>query len=261
MKKHLFILSLAGISLLSSGAENVVFNGASSDAWKFGEITQAADGVLEMKIPVQTEYGYPEFKLDRKKNYILSGEFRVTGGKTLSNLVVGLECLTMTGKSIFPINYLPLQKSSLGTLAEPIKAGAQKMKVSGASGWNITRDHHVVAAFNAEENDSDIPNFNLSPFIKKGGVTDAGNGMIEVEFSSPVKQEIPAGSKIRLHTHGAVFLYVVLQQELNGEWKKISGRIPGTQLRPGSEFGRMVFAFYGKGDAKLQFRNLKVIEE
>ena len=107
--------------------------------------------------------------LDPAKKYRLSGEFRCIQGKS-PNVYLGYAPRDAKNRQIRPACVLS-QKDSLTELAADAEAGGKVLKVRDASKWD-TVFPYINVAFNAKEDFSDLPNFEVFP-IKKNSIKKA----------------------------------------------------------------------------------------
>ena len=93
------------------------------------------------------------------KTYILSGEFKAAGQGT--GLYFGIISYDEDMQEIKAQNINAFE-NTLTELSEPAKAGSRTIKVRSAANWKAV-PANFFAAFNADENFKDLPNFNLLP--------------------------------------------------------------------------------------------------
>ena len=124
-------------------------------------------------------------------------------------------------------------------------------------------------AFNAKKNLSDLPNFDLSPKIKKNSARKNSDGTLRVTLSEPLKSAYPAGTSVRLHSADAMHIYAAGKNAmLTDQWQELSGVISGEAVRGavsdqwwhGTKSAGVIFRYAGKAipDGVIEFRNIKV---
>ena len=93
-------------------------------------------------------------------------------------------------------------KESFTALAEDAKKGAKTIVVKDASQWK--KGKYYFVAFDASEDMSDIPNFNISPMIEK--IEQTGD-KYTITLTAPLEKNYAAGTNIRQHRGGATYVY------------------------------------------------------
>lgn len=128
--------------------------------------------------------------LDPAKKYRLSGEFRCIQGKS-PNVYLGYAPRDAKNRQIRPACVLS-QKDSLTELAADAEAGGKVLKIKDASKWD-TVFPYINVAFNAKEDFSDLPNFEVFP-IKKNSIKKAGD-VWEITLETALRKAYPAGTR------------------------------------------------------------------
>jgi hypothetical protein len=125
---------------------------------------------------------------------------------------------------------------------------------------NIAFKKTGYIAFNAKEDNSDLPNFDLERFKSISNV----NGKTVVKFFRPIKRSYPAGSKVRCHVDGATYLYSsILSKGFPGKIQA-SGKVginAKTKFRPGTAGFKVCLLIVPRKtakDVKVEFRNVRV---
>ena len=143
-------------------------------------------------------------------------------------------------------------------LAEPLTKNSDTAVLKK----NIAFKKSGYIAFDAKEDNSDLPNFNLERFKSISTV----NGKTVVKFVRPIKRSYPAGSKVRCHVDGATYLYSsILNKGFPGK-VNASGKIgvnAKTKFRPGTAgFKVCLFIVPRKTaqDVKVEFRNIRIVK-
>ena len=141
-----------------------------------------------------------KFAVDPAKTYTVQVEASAKhpDGKA-SWILVGFDVFDKDGKQITSAHVGAL-KGTQTTVAEDAPKGATVIKLKDASKY---RKPAAVLAFDAKEDFSDLPNYNISPAIKN--IAKQGD-VWEITLSSPLKTDIKAGTAVREHGQ-AGYLY------------------------------------------------------
>lgn len=129
----------------------------------------------------------------------------------------------------------------------------------------------VSIAFNAKDDYSDLPNFDISPRVSK--VVDLGENY-KVILSSPMPKSYKAGTKIRLHRPWGAPLYWIRMGWYPPEWTHVTNTMkseavygaPIDKFWHGTKYVR-VFVWFGnwnlkpKDGAKLLVSDIDLIQE
>lgn len=265
MKRKAMMLGMLLAGTLALGAAETVL--AITEAKQLpGKMEPSESGAFCRKGRF-TVYSRPTFKVDPAATYVVSGEFRATEDGDKVTLFYGFAPLNAAKKRIVGSNCMTVAKTSIGELAEAAAKGAETLKIRNAGNWKASPRYLV--AFHAAADGSDIPNFNLSPVMKKDGIAKLENGDIEVSLSKPLAADYPAGTKVRLHISNGGLLYCAASRKtLTDEWQAFSGKVSGIapqgnkldQWRPGTVAAQLVLINTAKVGT-VEFRNLKVEKE
>ena len=262
MKKMLFAACAFAFSL---GAAEVCLELNNPADWKNSKIVKPGNEcTVFYSVPQVSAEAFPVAK---DKTYTISGEFRCTDAtKTDAKLLLGFCPLTADGKIINAGNVM-VANAQLGELAEAVAAGATQVKVKNIASWKINSTIFRLA-FNAQADRSDLPNYTLSPNLIPGDLAADANGVVTLTFKSPLTEAYPAGTKVRLHRAGDIYIFVGLQnnpQKLTAAWQKFSGRIsfkggPGFRVwYPGTVMAYAAILPLAAG--KVEVRDFQVTEE
>lgn len=237
-----------------------------SDATKHANVSQQ-DQVFTVKQSASL-FANQRLTLDPAKKYRLSGEFRCIQGKS-PLIYLGYAPFDAKNRRIRPANVLT-QKNSITELAEDVKAGDKVLKIKDASKWDLIYAHNNIA-FNAQEDFSDLPNFDVIG-IEKGGITKVGD-VWEVKLKTASRKAYPAGTKVRQQKDGGTYIYnASVGSPVKQEWVTRSGLISGEILKemnggnnqrlwPGTKSVQVMVMFLnGAPDSVVEFRNIKVEE-
>lgn len=201
-----------------------------------------------------------EFKaIDPDKTYELSGKMK-SGGKDLSRVYFGFVCFDKNKRQINPLNANPYPGAVLTELAASARKGDKSILIKDAGGWTVNKGFGVAAAFNAKDDFSDLPNFDVGADIAK--ITRKGDNF-ELELAKPLAKDYPAGTKVREHYRGfGYYLYsAAANSEVPADWKNYSakvkmasnGKAANNLFRPGTAFVKIIFlANYAQKDKETE---------
>ncbi|MFA6998248.1 MAG: hypothetical protein WC198_03745 [Victivallaceae bacterium] len=210
------------------------------------QVFETVPGILKSK---------QAFEVDTEKTYILKGKFRNVSGKEV-NLYFGFVPLDSKDGEILPQHVTRVAKSET-ELLEEVKPGDKIIKVKDGEAWAKATNIWVVA-FNVEEDLSDLPNRQVSPSI----VSVEGN---EITLKTPIAKAYPAGTKVRAHKLGSVYLYTAASRHpLSDQWKEFSGKARGKSWRPGTAKAKILIYPHPSKDnrgAPIQFKDITVETE
>ena len=224
-----------------------------------------SDGVLKGKLPLSVSFSDQRFKVDPSKIYTLSGEFRLTsGGESKDNMWFGLVCFDEAGRDISSQTLNRIVPDLVET-AETAPKGAKVIVVKGEGlgKWMKFLQTGRVIAVGAKADRSDLPNFDLLYSLPKGA-TKRADGSVEIKLRGAVNTEIPAGTKLGLHSYGDSLLFTP-RGRINGEWRTFSGSFAAKPesgvvgFRPTTR--SISFGFFCRDkEGEVEVRNLKLVE-
>lgn len=243
---------------------------------KRGRIVKNENGVTRVTLPCLLELKPAKrIKIEPGKRYNLSGEFRFVGreGQELSKpLVFGYMSYLDNGTRIYHASVLRLYKN-FAQLVKDVPKGATSIIIKGdarVKHWerrlNRGMGSHYHIAFGVKADNSDLPNFRLSPRLKDKGITRLENGNWKIEFRSPLTFEAPAGEDVGFHYIGASYMNVEKGRVFGGEWNKLSGTYAAKAAKGvqpfyvGTEAVGFAFFCHHRGGA-IEFRNICMTEE
>ena len=157
----------------------------------------------ERKVFVVDE-GYVTCNLNKKikinpcKKYQVSVKIKQFG-ENPALVYIGFIPYTAKGIFIAPEHVTTIENSST-TLTAAAAKGDKTLTVKDASKWGNGKYYHV--AFNAKEDMSDIPNFDISRMIAK--IQKKDNGYL-VTLTQPLTKAYPAGTVVRQHRSGRTY--------------------------------------------------------
>lgn len=271
MKQQMFGIVVGAAALfmangLVAGEENLVKWGADAKAltqeWsgniKYEELDGKFCGVVDNKGYITSKKFFP---VEPGKKYTLSGTFKSLGDET-SVVYYGFMTYDKKKRLINPYDS-NIVSGSETTLAQECKAGDKTIVIKANKKWQAG---HVIA-FNAKDDFSDLPNYEVIYKINK--VTTEGDDM-QLELSTAVKKAYPAETKVRAHTaaYGSYIYTTVCGVKIPKDWKSYSGSAvlgkPGQMgwkfLRPGTAFVKIVILpnYNKKKDEKIAFTDLNL---
>lgn len=258
--KRLLIFSAALLSAVLC-AETVEFK-TKADFVK-GAVT-AGEDCLRSPVPGGGVEG-KSFAVDPKRKIRLSGEFRAgknSGGK-IDGILFGFVPYDAGGRQIVPEAVRPVN-TGIFTLAQEVKAGDRTLKIKGDP--KIINTAHIVVAFDAKGDLSDLPNYQLSPRLDPKSVRVA-EGVISVALREPMKFGRPAGTPVRFHSLDAMHIYTCGKIVPTEQWQTFSGEISGAAVRGvprdrwwhGTKSAAPMFRYVGSQPrCELEFRNIRV---
>ena len=204
MKKQLtFAVALCAVAaVFAAEPENLFKNGDFSQGtagWKvYGAKLDKANKTLNLKYH-QPLFSSEAIKVDPKATYKFSVKF---ASATPGPMYCGLVPIDKNGKEIACRNVQIAYRTD-SELLETAAAGSDTIKVKTAPNWKMHSYPYV--AFNTKPDYSDLPNYDVAP-VKS--VTPGADG-IEVKLSRKLGKEYAAGTKVRMHTDGATYVYVL----------------------------------------------------
>ena len=206
-----------------------------------------------------------DFVLDPAKKYRLSGEFRQASGSPV-RVYFGYAPLNEKGRIIYPI-YVKNIPGTETELAADAKRGDKAVKVRNAAKWNGKIGYGYIA-FNVKDDFSDLPNGSVIPIVKDG--IKAEGEVWEIQLKEPIRQKIPAGTKVRQHSSGGTHIWNGGAANLKDQWTalrsshllngKVKSGAPVDKLWPGTKSVKLVIELDGKADSVTEIRNVKVEE-
>ena len=169
------------------------------------------------------------FPIDKNKSYSFKARLRTLDEKLPASAYMGFEVLDAKKRQITYQNVVtvPLNYSEV-ILA---KKGSKEVIIKLIP--NFEKIVKQKLAFNAKEDKSDIPNFDLSPRCKK--VTKIDDNTIKIELIQPLTKDYPAGTKIRVHSCYAVPMYYLVSGWMPaGDGKECVAKLDGVANIPGA---------------------------
>ncbi len=248
-------------------AEEIVYN--KTDQWTHPNpkisLTEKGDGILSAAGNMSL-FSTPAITVDPARKYSVVGTFRKTDGKE-APLYFGWAFFDKDGRYFdnAQVNVVTGSDTELVTMLEK---GGRELKIKDGAGWSNFKGR--VIAWNTDPSYKDLPNFNL---IQQNieSVKQADGAWI-VTLPQPSKTELPAGTKVRLHTPGGS-VYFASNRKLRSHWITFKSKsISGISTKPGLgancfpmgtvSVKILLFLNYGqKADTITEFKNIKVAIE
>ncbi|MFA6716224.1 MAG: hypothetical protein WCS27_12660 [Victivallaceae bacterium] len=196
-----------------------------------------------------------KFRIDPEKYYKASVWVKAVGNQP-SYAYLGIAPFTEEWKFISSGTVSGI-KSTLTKLAASCKASDTVIKVTDGSKWKKGKTFFV--AFNAKEDESDLPNFNYTPGIITN--IERKNGVYNVTLSKPAGKAYPAGTGVREHYHCAMYIYEKVGA-VPVKWIRWQGKPrKGSDMRKGKIGELLLLCNYTKGRKQsMMFKELKTEE-
>jgi hypothetical protein len=194
-------------------------------------------------------YTLNKIKVKAGKKYAISVKLKQLEGKN-SYVFIGFIPYTKSGAVIKPQNGYNHTKGSFTVLTAATAKGDKSITVKDASKWKTGK--YFVAAFNAKQDKSDMPNFDII------------SGCVKIEkntitLKNVLKKAYSAGTKVRQHRYGPTYIYTK-----NGSaptvWSTWKGEaVQGEMLRKATYIRPMIIV-NNKKDSSVVFDNF-IVEE
>ena len=203
---------------------------------------KSADGNIFVCTPAAPRgivYGYGKFKIDRTRQYYLSGDLK-TDDKAM--VYIGVVQYDSRGRKIHGEHISPI-KNTLTRLTLPAEKGTKKIKVEDAAKWR----EGCFVGFHAAEDLKDLPNRMLSSIvedIRKGGSD------WTVTLKNPLPFKVDSDVMVRQHRPTATHKYL-FSGTANKNWKSFGAEI---KWWPNADS----FSFLIISTKPFEFKNLKL---
>jgi hypothetical protein len=226
MKK--FIVFACMCAALVSVAAEVVFDGGKAAAWNTKRLTDG-NGVVTGTLGYLVVKSKEMVPVEAGKKYVVSGEFRLVNPPAKApKIYFGFYPCNADGKEISYLHATIASKNIL-TVVKDVKAGDTSITLKGLPQWAPSQ--YCYVAFNAKEDKSDLPNFDVSPALDWKNMKKNADGSYDIPMKKPFAKAYAAGTSARLHQAGASFVYAGFRS-VAGEWVKFSKEFktfyPGT---------------------------------
>ena len=197
-------------------------------------------------------------KHDPAKKYKISAEVMTESQQPYPSFIFGVVFFDDKGRFIYTKEYVTAP-NGFTELAKPMEPSDTVITIKKPAGFKKHRNWHYVLAFEANEDNTDLPNSKVSTRIKN---MEIGADTITLTLSKPTFASYPAGTKVRLHYDLSFFLPVDLNTYYtrpNTKWQTIGGTI---NIPYGVKNFKPAFIYYHPKDNKsVYIRNFKLIEE
>ena len=218
--KFLSIFAMAALAV-SLSAETIKYD-LKQD---FGKARQA---VITEDVLTYTGAGtlvFKPVKYDPAAKYTLTFDAKQNGDTKAYPLYAGFYCYDKNGRLITHESVYH-NAATLTELVKDAKVGDTSITVKDGSKWKTD----TQIAFNAKEDKSDLPNFDLAKYVSK--IEKQGEAWV-ISFSKPLKKAYAAGTKVRQHLNGG-YLYTSSAKSATADWKTYTGTINGKYIWVGS---------------------------
>ena len=260
MKK--LTVPLLALSLLagSLGAAETLYNNA--ECWRYEgdkEKPVCADGVFTLKGMVHL-FGKDLVTVEPGKRYSVTAEIRNPKEEELSGICLAVVFVKGNGELVHSREYLAMPGTET-VLDTPTGMADTILTVKANPKWEKHKHWAYGVAFDAKEDESDLPNAKVSTAITDFK-PDGDN--IKVTLSKPLYAEFPAGTKVRLHHYGSFYLPCPKEAWYNfadKEWKTIGGAV---KLPANAKKFRPAIIYYDNTTPPLKYfemRNFKLTVE
>jgi hypothetical protein len=258
--KLMGILLAGGFFLATSQAEVIEKFSKPEDGKNFMTSPKVVEveGTKYFTVPARS---YPKYisktkiKVDPNKKYKVSMKLKQYGEEA-PLVYIGFVPYTASGKTIGTHHGYYNTKGSLTTLSAPAEKGSSTLMVKDASKWKKGKYHNV--AFNAKEDMSDTPNFDISYMISK--IEKEGDAY-KITLDKPLTKSYPAGTKVRQHRYGSTYIYLKYGKAPK-EWTVWKGKFGhGAILRKADYIRPLVMINAKKEGSGVIFTDFIVEEE
>ncbi|MEI8245702.1 MAG: hypothetical protein WCI51_07725 [Lentisphaerota bacterium] len=182
--------------------------------------------------------------VDGSKAYKISAWYKSADDKK-TNVYLGFQPLDANQKPI-ESQHVNVVAGTETELAEACTGKDTLIKIKDCGKWKINPDNSLIA-FDVDITGElkDLPNRNISKgTVKKIEKKDA---FWEVTLATPCGMDYPAGTKVRMHSHGASYTYMAYKAQFNSpEWQEFSAQVNG--FDKGTKFIRIVVLALGGGN-------------
>ncbi|MBQ9501328.1 MAG: hypothetical protein IJU70_04125 [Lentisphaeria bacterium] len=201
MKKMGYCIAvLAGVGFFTLGADDFTFS-SPADWEKTADICTSAPGKMQVRLAGRM-LSAKKCTFEPGKSYYITGAVRAASGSVPGNILLGLRIYDSAGEHI-PMHCIYYVEGSITELLEATEPTDKTIVVKDASKWKTAA--HMVLAFNAKDDFSDLPNRNIVE-IPPSKIEKADGKWI-IHFSKPLGTVLQAGTKIREHYRGGEFYF------------------------------------------------------
>lgn len=196
------------------------------------------------------------FKYNPAKKYSISAEIMTDCKIRVPGLSFGYVLFADNGYDFIRVYEYYTSPNGFTELAKAVGPTDTVITVKKPAGFKNDRNKSYVLAFEAKEDESDLPNSKVTTAIKK---MDIGADTITLTVAKPTFAAYPAGTKVRFHFNGSFFYPVNNYERANGTWRKIGGAM---KFPKGARNFKPCIIYYSNNKAQyIYVRNFKMIEE
>jgi len=199
-------------------------------------------------------------KLDPSKKYRLSGFFKSAPGSKPSVFYFGLAPIDAQGRVISSssVNVVPGTGTELAADCNP---NDTVIKIKNGDRW--IPGTFCLIAFDTDNSGamSDLPNTNLSSINVER--IEKKNGYTEVRLKGKCGKKYPAGTKVREHCSGDIYIYkAATRKTLPSEWTEFSATFSQKDCWPGTSSVRtaVLSNYNGTTDSIMLMKDVKLKE-
>lgn len=168
----------------------------------------------------KTQINSPMMPIDLDKTYRLSVWMRSLDADLPASANFGLKMYD-ANKRFIGIRHVTVRPDTATTLAEDAAEGDKELLVAKNANW--LKEKHMAVAFNAKDDFSDLPNYDVARVTE---VVEDGE-RLKATLRDPLKQAYPAGTKVRIHSPWGAALYNIANGCMPAEWKEFSATFQG----------------------------------
>ena len=259
MKKTALFLALAAAAF-ACAAESVRIAPSKPEEFLNGEKLEVKEGALVMKEGAIISKQHVAF--DSAKPGVFTFEYKLAPGAKPVMFYAALDTRDAKGALLFGAHIFGFKETETELAAATTKFD-RTIKLKDGSRWQKPEYRRgVMVAFDAKEDNSDLPNRRISSLVKN--ISPEG----EVTLRYPVGAAYPTGTRIRLHRDTCSFGIGSTYLKPTAEWKKCTVKIrPRTEGDAGSwwPFAEKVGVRFGflsnKPEAGVMIRNIEFTQE
>lgn len=233
MKKYILLAVLSCLAI--ANAQELIVEREKKENWRgkveFAPQYERGKGpcfVLYGKYPTALIYN-KYIPVDSSKTYTYKVSLRTLDEKLPASGYIGFYLYDAQKRSILFRNVYPLKNSSSEVVSA--KKGDKFLIIRKIE--NFARFKKFSIVFNAKDDFSDIPNFDILANCTK--IVDNGDGNLRVELKSALKKDYPAGTPTRLHSPYGPPMYNLASGWMpSGEGRECVAVLKGVHDTPGT---------------------------
>ena len=257
MNKKKVLLLLSGVFCLglcpaAISAEKEWVNSADLSDWE-GMVQLNTQGVHSGSSSFELYGTYPTelissrmIPIDPAKTYTFSAWMRSLDDATPASSYMGLRLYDENKREITVRHITPFPNTET-TLAADVAQGATELWVYKKEAWLERKTASI--ALNAQEDYSDLPNFEISPRVKE--LIDEGD-RYRILLHGSIAKDYPALTPVRLHSPWGAPMYHIVAGWREAQWTAFTNVIKGEavqgmskdQFWPGTQYVRP-FIWFG----------------